>query len=100
MKSEGGQPVAGAPGAGPLGGKMREEIMKRFDKDGDGQLNAEERAAMEQARERNDEEARRTRPCPAAKLREEANEALRQRRRRRAQRRGTQPKPEKPWPKP
>ncbi len=45
-----GGPPAGGPGprgpGGGGGGFNREEVMKEFDKDGDGELNEEERAAM------------------------------------------------------
>ena len=42
----GGRPP-GSPGQrGPGGGFNREEVLKEFDKDGDGQLNEEERSAM------------------------------------------------------
>lgn len=48
-----GQPGGnGKPGAGKPGdGKMKEELLKRFDKDGDGKLNEAERAAAMKARE-------------------------------------------------
>lgn len=44
----GGTGAQGGPGGG-RGGPNREEMLKQFDKDGDGQLNDEERAAMRQA---------------------------------------------------
>ena len=44
-------PGANGKGAGALGkgAEMRAELLKRFDKDGDGKLNEEERAAAKQA---------------------------------------------------
>lgn len=45
----GGQPgAAGGPGQSGRGGFNREDMIKRFDKDGDGELNEEERNAMRQ----------------------------------------------------
>jgi len=38
-------PFGGPPGRGPGGGNQNREIVDQFDKDGDGRLNAEERAA-------------------------------------------------------
>jgi len=51
-----GGPGKGAPGQGlkngnAPNGKGREEVLKRFDKDGDGKLNEDERAAARKARE-------------------------------------------------
>ena len=48
-RGPGGPGEMGAPG-GP-GGKMREEILKRFDRDGDGTLNEAEKEAARKARE-------------------------------------------------
>lgn len=42
---------AAGNGRGKMGDAIRQRILKMFDKDGDGKLNAEERAAAESARE-------------------------------------------------
>jgi Ca2+-binding EF-hand superfamily protein len=44
-----GRPGQPGGGGGSGDGKLREEILKRFDKDGDGKLNDEERAAAKKA---------------------------------------------------
>ena len=44
--SQDGAPPSGPSGPGGRGGFNREQILRDFDKDGDGQLNDEERAAM------------------------------------------------------
>jgi len=48
-----GGPGGGPPGRGgrPLPPEVREKILAEFDKDGDGQLNEEERQAAREARE-------------------------------------------------